>query len=64
MITKLLQKCGDQWDKDLPYIFFTYREVLQAGMSYSPFKLESQMLSFLCVEGLQGPDNNLSLNPG
>lgn len=39
MLRKLLQKFNSQWDKALPYLFFTYREVPQAATGFSPFEL-------------------------
>ena len=30
---------GRDWDKLLPYLLFSYREVPQASMGFSPFEL-------------------------
>ena len=30
---------GKDWDRLIPYLFFTYREVLQASTGFSPFEL-------------------------
>lgn len=39
MLRKVADNEGKDWDKLLPYILFTYREVPQASMRFSPFEL-------------------------
>ena len=39
---------GKDWDKLLPYVLFTYREVPQATSGFSPFEL-------LYGQAVQGP---------
>ena len=39
MLRKVVTKEGKDWDKFLPYVLFTYREVPQASTDFSPFTL-------------------------
>ena len=39
MLWKVVQKFDKQWDKALPYLMFTYREVPQESTGFSPFEL-------------------------
>ena len=39
MLRKVVTKEGKDWDKLLPYVLFTYREVPQASTGFSPFEL-------------------------
>jgi len=36
MIRKVAKKDGKDWDRLLPYLLFTYREVPQASTGFSP----------------------------
>ena len=39
MLKKAASKEGKDWDRLLPYLLFSYREVPQASTGFSPFKL-------------------------
>lgn len=39
MLRKAVTKEGKDWDKLIPYLLFTYREVPQASTGFSPFEL-------------------------
>ena len=39
MLCKTATTEGKDWDKLIPYLLFTYREVPQACMGFSPFEL-------------------------
>ena len=39
MLKRVLQTGGRQWDKLLPYVLFTYRDMPHESTGYSPFKL-------------------------
>ena len=39
MLRKYVSEEGQDWNKLLPYLLFTYREVPQASTGYSPFEL-------------------------
>ena len=39
VLRKLVNKEGRDWDRLLPYVLFTYREVPQSTTGFSPFEL-------------------------
>ena len=39
MLRKFVSENNHNWDKDLPYLLFAYREVPQASTGFSPFEL-------------------------
>ena len=39
MLRKFVMTENPNWDKDLPYLLFAYREVPQASTGFSPFEL-------------------------
>ena len=39
MLCRFTDEEGKEWDKTIPYILFTYREVPQATSGFSPFEL-------------------------
>ena len=39
MLRKFVTTENPNWDKDLPYLLFAYREVPQANTGFSPFEL-------------------------
>ena len=39
MLRKFASEQGKDWDKLVPYLLFTYCEVLQDSMGFSPFEL-------------------------
>ena len=52
MLRKVVTEEGEAWDKLIPYVLFTYREVPQSFTGFSPFMCFSLIVRFL--RALQG----------